>query len=144
MKQRQRYIVREQTSRKDHENSRKSMQLYFNFSLTGTWEMEVLRSLSILNPEEMDDPELLKDLRGLGKPPSFDGKDTMPVNTAVDTRETFILESSGQKYRKEILPLGEQVLARRPGARVNEHRRAIREVDNQVKPARRDAADSVH
>ena len=76
---------------------------------------EALRSLS--NPEEMDDTELLKDLRGLGKPPSFDGKDTMLVNTAVDTRETSILES---KYRKEILPLGEQVLARRPGARVNE------------------------
>ena len=61
--------------------------------LTGTWEM--------------DDAELLKDLRGLGKPPSFDGKDTMLVNRAVDTRETFILESSGQKYREEILPLGE-------------------------------------
>ena len=26
----------------------------------------------------------------------------------------------GQKYRKEILPLGEQVLARRPGANVNQ------------------------
>ena len=90
--------------------------------------MEVLRSLSILNPEEMDDAELLKDLRGLGKPPSFDGKDTMLCNTAVDTRETFILESSGQKYKKEILPLGEPVLARRPGARVNEHHRAIREM----------------
>ena len=34
--------------------------------------MEGLRSLSILNPEEMDDAELLKDLRGLGKPPLFD------------------------------------------------------------------------
>ena len=92
-------------------------------------EMEGLRSLSILNPEEMDDTELLKDLSSLGKPPSFDGKDTMLVNTAVDTRETFILEPSGQRYRKEILPLGEQVLARRPGARVNEHHRAIREMD---------------
>ena len=98
--------------------------------LTGLGEMEVLRSLS--NPEEMDDAELLKDLRGLGTPPSFDGKDTMLVSTAVDTRETFILDSSGQKYRKETLPLGEQVLARRPGARVNEHHRAIREMDNQV------------
>ena len=38
----------------------------------------------------------------------------------------------GQKYRKEILPLGEQVLARRTGARVNEHHRSIREMDNQV------------
>ena len=92
MKQRERYIVREQTGRKDSENSRKSMQLYLNFSLTGAWEMEVLRSLS--NPEEMNDSELLKDLRGLGKPPSFDGKVAMPVNTPVDTRETFILESS--------------------------------------------------
>ena len=117
-------IVREQAARKDYENSRKSMQS------TGTWEMEVLRSLS--NPEEMDDVELLKDLSSLGKPPSFDGKDTMLINTAVDTRETSILESSGQKYRKEILPLREQVLARRPGARVNEHHRAIREMDNQV------------
>ena len=26
----------------------------------------------------------------------------------------------GQKYRTEILPLGEQVLARRPGANVNQ------------------------
>ena len=80
------------------------MQLNLNFSLTGTWEMEVLRSLS--NPDEMDDSELLKDLSSLGKPPSFDGKDTMLDNTAVDTRERFILESSGQKYRKEILPFG--------------------------------------
>ena len=46
-------------------------------------------------------------------------------------RETSIRESSGQKYRKEILPLGEQVLARRLGARVNEHHRATREMDNQ-------------
>ena len=38
----------------------------------------------------------------------------------------------GQKYRKEISPLGEQVLARPTGARVNEHHRAIREMDNQV------------
>ena len=61
----------------------------------------------------MDDAELLK-------LPSFDGKDTMLINTAVDTRETTgeIQTSSrdtrmtpyekicGQKYRKEILPLG--------------------------------------
>ena len=117
MKQRERCIVREQNGWKDCENTRKSMQS------TGTREMEVLRSLS--NPEEMDDTELLKDLRGLGKPPSFGGKDTMLVNTAADTRDTSILESSGQKYRKEILPLGEHVLARNPGARVNEHHRAI-------------------
>ena len=38
----------------------------------------------------------------------------------------------GQKYRKEILQLREQVLARRLGARVNEHHRSIREMDNQV------------
>ena len=82
MKQRERCIVREQTGRKD---SRYSKQLYLN-SLMCTGDMEVLRSLS--NPEEMDDAELLKDLRGLGKPPSFDGKDTMLINTAVDTRET--------------------------------------------------------
>ena len=56
----------------------------------------------------------------------------MPVHTVVGTRETFLLESSRQKYRKEILPQGEQVFARRPGARVNEHRRAVREIDNQV------------
>ena len=55
--------------------------------------MEVLRSLS--NPEEIDDAELLKDLRGLGMPTSFDGKDTMLINTAVDTRETSFLGSSG-------------------------------------------------
>ena len=52
------------------------MQLNLNFSLTGTWEMEVLRSLWILNPEEIDDAELLKDLSGLGKPPMFDVNDT--------------------------------------------------------------------
>ena len=106
--------------------------------------MEVLRSLS--NPGEMDDAGLLKDLKGLGKPPSFDGEDTMLNNTAVDTRETTgdvqayrrdtrmtpYEKIRGQKYRKETLPLGEQVLARRPGARVNEHHRAIREMDNQV------------
>ena len=87
MKQREQYVVRETTTtgRKDSENSRKSMQS------TGTWEMEVLRSL--LNPEEKDDTELLKDLSSPGKPPSFDGKVTMPINTAVDTRETSILES---------------------------------------------------
>ena len=66
-------------------------------------EMEVLRSL--LNPEEMDDTELFKDLSSLGKPPSFEGKDTMLINTTVDTRETSILQTSGQNYRKEILPL---------------------------------------
>ena len=60
MKQCERYIVREQTGRRDLENCRKSMQLNLNFSLTGTWEMEVLRFLS--NPEEMDDTEVLKDL----------------------------------------------------------------------------------
>ena len=43
-----------------------------NFSLM----LSRLRSLSILNPEETDDAELLKDLRGLGKPPVFDGNDT--------------------------------------------------------------------
>ena len=52
------------------------MQLYLN-SLMDTGEMEVLRSL--LNPEEMDDAELIKDRRGLDKPPSFDGKDTMLI-----------------------------------------------------------------
>ena len=75
---------------------------------------------SLLNPEEMDDTELLKDFSSLGKPPSFDGTDTMLINKAVDTRETSILESSGQKYRKEFLPLAEHVLDRRLGARENE------------------------
>ena len=37
-----------------------------------------------------------------------------------DTRMTPNEEIRGQKYRKEILPLGEQVLARRPGANVNQ------------------------
>ena len=61
MKQRERCIVREQTGRKDYENSRKSMHLYLK-SFMDTTEMEILRSLS--NPEEMDDAELLKDLKG--------------------------------------------------------------------------------
>ena len=87
----------------------------------------------------MDDAELLKDLRGLGKPPSFDGKDMMLTDTAVDTRETTgDIKTSrrdarmtpyekirGQKHRKEILALGEQVLARPTGARVNEYHRPI-------------------
>ena len=47
-------------------------------------------------------------------------------------RETFVLESNGQKYGKEFLPLREQVFAHHLGARVNEHHRAIREMDNQV------------
>ena len=54
--------------------------------MTGAGETDLLRSPS--NPEEMDEAELLKDLSGLGRPPSFDGKDTMFINTAVDTRET--------------------------------------------------------
>ena len=68
MKQREQHVVQETTTtgRKDYVNSRKSMQS------TGTREMEVLRSR--LNPEEMDDTELLKDLSSMGKPPSFDGK----------------------------------------------------------------------
>ena len=48
----------------------------FSLMLSRDEEMEVLRSLSILNPEEMDDAELLQDLRGLGKPPLFHGNDT--------------------------------------------------------------------
>ena len=37
-----------------------------------------------------------------------------------DTRMTPCEKICGQKYRTEILPLGEQVLARRPGANVNQ------------------------
>ena len=37
-----------------------------------------------------------------------------------DTRMTPDEKVRGRKYRKEILPLGEQVLARRPGANVNQ------------------------
>ena len=74
MKQRERCIVREQTARKDFDNIRKLMQLYLN-SLMGTREMEIFRFLA--NPEVMDDAELPKDLRGLGRPPSFRGKDAM-------------------------------------------------------------------
>ena len=37
-----------------------------------------------------------------------------------DTRMTPYEKIRGQKYRKEILPLGEQVPALRPGANVNE------------------------
>ena len=68
-------------------------------------EMEELRSLS--NPEEMDDTELLQDLRGLGKPPSFDGKDTMLINTAVNTRETFIfVNQMDRNTEKRFFHLG--------------------------------------
>ena len=41
-------------------------------------------------------------------------------NVRRDTRMTPYEKIRGQKYRKEILPLGEQVLARRPGANVNQ------------------------
>ena len=41
-------------------------------------------------------------------------------NVRRDTRMTLYENFRGQKYRKEILPLGEQVLARRPGANVNQ------------------------
>ena len=40
-------------------------------------------------------------------------------NVRRDTRMTPYEKIRGQKYRKEILPLGEQLLARRPGASVN-------------------------
>ena len=110
----------------------------FSLMLSRDEEMEILQPLSILNPEEMDDTELLKDLSSLGKPPSFDGKDTMLINTAVDTRETSIIGLSGQKYRKEILPLVEHVLARRLGA----SERAPQ--SHQRNGQSDDAADSVH
>ena len=41
-------------------------------------------------------------------------------NVRRDTRMTPYEKIRAQKYRKEILPLGEQVLARRPGANVNQ------------------------
>ena len=41
-------------------------------------------------------------------------------NVRRDTRMTRYEKIRGQKYRKEILPLGEQVLARRPGANVDQ------------------------
>ena len=41
-------------------------------------------------------------------------------NVRRDTRMTPYEKIRGQKYRKEILPLVEQVLARRPGANVNQ------------------------
>ena len=52
-------------------------------------EKELVRSLSSWNPYIMDDAELL-----------------MLLNTALEPRETFILESSGQKWNKEILQWG--------------------------------------
>ena len=41
-------------------------------------------------------------------------------NERKDTRMTPYEKSRGQKYRKEILPLGEQVVVRRPRAKVNQ------------------------
>ena len=77
----------------------------------------------------MGDTELLKDLSSLGKPPSFDAKDTMLVNTAVD--------------RKEILPLREQVLS--PSWSESERTRQSHQRNGQSgEPAHRDAADKVH
>ena len=91
MKQRERCIAREQTSRKDYEDKRKSMQS------AGT-RRDGSAAVSIESRR--------------------DGKITMPVNTEGDTKETSILGSNGQRNRKEILPSREQVLGRRPGASV--------------------------
>ena len=41
-------------------------------------------------------------------------------NVRRDTRMTPYEKIRGQKHRKEILPLGQEVLARRPGANVNQ------------------------
>ena len=46
-------------------------------------EIEVLRSLSSWNPYVMDDAELLKDLRGLGKPPLFENDTAKTANSEV-------------------------------------------------------------
>ena len=46
-------------------------------------EIEVLRSLSSWNPYVMDDAELLKDLRGMGKPPLFENDTAKTANSEV-------------------------------------------------------------
>ena len=74
-----------------------------------------MRSLSILNPEEMDDAELLKDLRGPGKPPSFDGKDADVNVLCLKTIRSYL------RHMEDVVDTSP-----------DEHHRAIREMDNQV------------
>ena len=80
-------------------------------------EMEILRSLSSWDPYVMDDAELLKDLRGLGKPPLFENDSTL------------------LRHKDDVVDTGPDKCHRH---------RASRDMDNQVKPAHRDTADSVH
>ena len=84
MKQRERCIVREQTGRKDYENSRKSMQLYLN-SLTGRGDGGIATSIesrrdgrcrAAQGPERLGQAALVRWNR-------YD-----VYNTAVGTRET--------------------------------------------------------
>ena len=111
----------------------------FSLVLSRDEEMERLRSLSILNPEEMDsrieiptaptknpksetmisspdDAELLKDLRGLGKPPLFDGNDTDVSFFPVSEDDSILL-----RHMDDVVDTGP-----------DEHHRAIGEIDNQM------------
>ena len=88
----------------------------FSLMLSRDEEMEMLRYLSILNPEDMDDVELLKDLRGLGKPPLFDGNDTDVSFFPVSEDDSILL-----RHMDDVMDTGP-----------DEHHRAIGEMDNQM------------
>ena len=65
----------------------------------------------------LDDPELLKDLRGLGKPPLFDGNDTDVSFFPVSEDDSILL-----RHMDDVVD-----------ASPDEHHRAIGDMDNQMK-----------
>ena len=67
----------------------------------------------------MDDAELLKDLRGLGKPPLFDGNDTDASFFPVSEDDSILL-----RHMDDVVGMGPDKCHRH---------RAIREMDNQMK-----------
>ena len=72
-----------------------------------------------------DGAELLKDLRGLGKPPFFDGNNTDVSFFTVSEDDSILL-----RHMDDLVD-----------ASPDEHHRAIGQPDE---PAHRDAADPVH
>ena len=95
------------------------MQLCLNFGLTSTWEM--------------DDAELLKDLSEAWASRRRSMEKIRCLSTQQWIREKRLsLNQVDRNTEKRFFHRREQVLARRPGSRVNEHHRAIREMDNQV------------
>ena len=77
-----------------------------------------------------DDAELPKDLRGLGKPPLFDGNDTDVSLFPMSEDDSILL-----RHMDDVVDTGPDKCHRH---------RVIREMDNQMNQNIEDAADSVH